>query len=226
MMTRRAIIRRALYFDGIDDYVRVAHSASLNPTQAISIEAWVKIKGDYQTMIRKEKVYLLEVGDQNWGNRGRYLQFGVWSAAGGLFQRLVESTVPLPINEWKHVVAVYDKVFGYIYIDGILNKRDNAVGYTGDIHFSTLPLLIAKSGSETFGGHIGEIRIYNRALSQAEILWLYNNGRGRPSQIGIRDGCVLCLDPSRWRGSGWVKDISGYSNHGQIYGATRVRCDL
>ncbi|KPK40434.1 MAG: hypothetical protein AMJ78_07220 [Omnitrophica WOR_2 bacterium SM23_29] len=55
------IIDSALGFDGIDDYVEVADSPSLNPTDEITIELWVKFNGA-----------------PTWWNR--ILSKGVWSS--------------------------------------------------------------------------------------------------------------------------------------------------
>jgi hypothetical protein len=38
----------ALRFDGVDDTVAIPHSASLMPTDAITLAAWVKIEGQAQ----------------------------------------------------------------------------------------------------------------------------------------------------------------------------------
>jgi hypothetical protein len=84
---------------------------------------------------------------------------------------------------------------------------------------------VGRYSSSFFNGLIADVQVYNRALSEYEIKWLHNNGKGRPFSA-IRDGLVLWLDPSRWRGSSYVKDLSGYGNHGVIYGAKRVRCSL
>jgi len=61
----------------------------------------------------------------------------------------------------------------------------------------------------------GEVRIYNRALTEDEIKAIYERG------ALIRDGLVLYLDFSEYEGD-IAYDKSGYGNHATIYGARWV----
>jgi hypothetical protein len=69
------------------------------------------------------------------------------------------------------------------------------------------------------------VLIYSRPLSDSEITWNYSN-----PDNPIRNGLVLWLQahPDNIRdidGDGvleWL-DLSGYGNHGKIYGATLVK---
>jgi len=60
----------------------------------------------------------------------------------------------------------------------------------------------------------GEVRIYNRALSDGEIKAIYERDEL------IKDGLVLCLDFSEYEGN-IAYDKSGYGNHGYLYGGAR-----
>jgi len=62
---------------------------------------------------------------------------------------------------------------------------------------------------------VDDVRIYNRALTNAEISEIYSKG------TLIKDGLVLCLP--FYEGEGNIAhDVSGYGNHGTIYGASWV----
>ena len=77
------------------------------------------------------------------------------------------------------MVAIIDRVNNNIslYIDGLFNSISDSTNVYGDIS-NDLPFYIgAKSVNENyFHGDIDDIRIYNRALTQPEILALYNQG--------------------------------------------------
>jgi len=73
-------------------------------------------------------------------------------------------------------------------------------------------ILGADTGIYTYMRSIyGEVRIYNRALSADEIYEIYSKG------TVIKDGLVLCLPFHEGEGN-IAHDVSGYDNHGTIYG--------
>jgi hypothetical protein len=73
---------------------------------------------------------------------------------------------------------VYTVSNAYIYLNGVLAAtKGSGFTYTG-----TGPLIVARQGelaSEYYDGKIGNIFIYNRALSAAEVLQNYNATKGR-----------------------------------------------
>ena len=75
------------------------------------------------------------------------------------------------LDEWHHVVGVYDKANRMIdlFVDGVAvgakKIRDTEKGLSNDV-----PLYIARRESgEWFKVTIDEVRIYNRVLTEAEI---------------------------------------------------------
>jgi hypothetical protein len=73
-----------------------------------------------------------------------------------------------PLNAWTHLAVTYDGATLTLLFNG---QPQNSVALTGAIMTSVQPLFIG--GDPTYGnffsGMIDEIRIYDRALSQAEI---------------------------------------------------------
>jgi len=69
--------------------------------------------------------------------------------------------------------------------------------------------------SRFFNGLIDEVRIYNRALSGAEISTHYNSGNG---QYGRPETGLMGL----WHFDSDANDYSENGNHGTVYGATYV----
>jgi hypothetical protein len=157
-----------LNFDGIDDYVTIPVKPELNIANAITIEAWIyptKGGNNTQDIITKatsvNSGYILRTS-KGWSN----LVFRM-RPNGGMFIELVVNYNLL--NAWHHVAATYDGYKMKIYIDGVLmGQRD----FAGQISVNNNPLTLGNQvGFPTFyGGSLDEVRIWNRALSQCEIL--------------------------------------------------------
>jgi len=161
---------KALSFDGVNDYVGVANSSSLNPTSAITMEAWIKLSAlnASKRIIRKASQWLL------WFNASKQLEAIV--VVGGSNVTATYTTL-LSTGTWYHVVAKYDPTTTRVHL--FLNGSEVATSSTktGSIATTTNPLGIgaAYGGTEALQGTIDEVRIYNRALSAVEISALYGN---------------------------------------------------
>jgi hypothetical protein len=171
-------ISRGVQFDGIDDYVQVPDSTSLNiANDEISIAAWVKMLGDGTNngvVVCKQAPagtsdasYSLDVYPSIHTPVGRHVEFAV--NVGGSWNAYV-STSALTLGAWNHVVGTYDGSKVRIFINGVL---DIEYTLTGNIVPKNGPLYIghedAWSPGEYFNGAVDEVRVYNRTLSSAEI---------------------------------------------------------
>jgi len=173
----------ALRFDGVDDYVEVPHSASLNPIYQISIEGWFYWLGpttqSAQNGIRKQNQYLLFY----WDNNTYFVNtFAIRSAGTWYYINLGDIRYEI-MNQWTHWVGTFDGKVLKLYINNVLR---GSLTYTGTIDQTYNPLQI---GREPYGwfynGIIDEIRIYNRALTAEEISYLYNyHGYTTPNYPG------------------------------------------
>lgn len=161
----------ALRFDGVDDYVVVPGSVSLNPTAAVSMEAWIYLEdasnwqqgiaGSWDDIQGNFRTYHLwiESGKGDWHvGRG-----GPWTHA--------KDTISFPIKQWTHIAGTYDGAILTLYVNGQLRMTAN---FTGPIGTNTLPFYIGRSftGSneiDYFNGMIDDLRVWNRALTQNEI---------------------------------------------------------
>jgi hypothetical protein len=87
---------------------------------------------------------------------------------GGTFGSTLFGTSALALNTWTHLAGTYDGTTLRLYINGV---QVSSQAQTGAIGTSTQALTI---GGDTIAGQfwsglIDEVRIYNRALTQAEI---------------------------------------------------------
>jgi len=162
---------KALSFDGVDDYVEVPDSESLDITDAITIEAWIKTNtsGVVQVVLNKNFAYQLRVAE-NLRITG-YVYTDSW--------HYINSYSSIEPNVWYHIVLTYDKSLASGNLKLYINREEaaNPVDETGTISSNAYNLLIGARLAipiDLFSGIIDEVRIYNRALSEEEISDLYN----------------------------------------------------
>jgi PKD repeat protein len=169
---------KALSFDGVNDWVTVSDTSSLDLTHSMTIEAWVYptvAPTGWRTIVVKEQsggvVYYLHASSaSNQPATGVFI---------GAEQRL-QGGSRLAANTWTHLAATYDGTRQRLYINGIeVANRPQ----TGQIQTSNSPLHIGGNSvwGEYFQGRIDEVRIYNRALSAVEIQADMNTPVGTPA---------------------------------------------
>lgn len=79
-------------------------------------------------------------------------------------------------NEWTHVVAVYDGSQMRLYKNAI---QAGSLGKSGNVNNNSgVPINIGRNpdGYGEWAGEIDELRVYARALTNAEIQTLYDGG--------------------------------------------------
>ena len=200
----------ALSFDGKNDYVNCGNDPSLDITDAITIEAWVKptsaanfdaivskqgINVGYMILMMATKKFRMYVGDGNW--------------------EYVESDTIFDGVSWYHITGTYNPSDGKIriYINGILEGTPTSQGAPLT---SAVDVIIGAYASDPttyyFNGSIDSVRIYNRALSAEEVRYHYNRG-GPVAHWKFDEGAGSIV-----HNSGLA--VSDTASHGTIYGAT------
>jgi hypothetical protein len=87
-----------------------------------------------------------------------------------------DSVSTVPYNSWTFVVVTFDGSYVTFYVNGVSQTGDRTA-LRGSIISNTTPLDIGESGGEYWVlGVIDEVRIYNRALSAAEVAASYIMG--------------------------------------------------
>ena len=156
----------ALSFDGKDSWVTVPEAPSLDLSNAMTLEAWVKptaLDPIWRTVMVKEQpgqlVYALYANTDTHNPSGH---------VNGGTDRWARGTGPLPVDTWSFLAATYDGTTLRLFVDG------NQVGDR-----SVSDVMAPSAGPLRFGGNslwpewfqglLDNIRIYNRALSPAEL---------------------------------------------------------
>lgn len=200
--------KSALRFDGINDYVEILNAPSLQITDDLTIEFWVKpfIKEVFQPCVSKSFIHEYEVSvDTREGSR-KALAYR--HGNGTSFEAINFPDFFVDGEAWYHVVVVRDADQKSVtaYKNGRYLGQKN---YTINPVTSVNPLFIGRRASLYLKGILDEIQIYNRVLSSDEINEHY---------LGIfknKAGLVLHLSFD-----GDAKDSSGYGNDGNIHGLT------
>ncbi len=161
----------AYQFDGINDYIKVPNSESLNFVNSITVNFWIKV-GDFF----EREAYPLSHG--NWENRWKIsvtdkrIRWTVKTSSG---IKDLDSETELTLNSLYNVTTVYDGSDYEIYING---KLDALSTFSGSILQTDIDFMIGQvlpgNNQYNFKGVLDNIRIYNYALSLQGIINLYD----------------------------------------------------
>ncbi|MEN6427822.1 MAG: LamG-like jellyroll fold domain-containing protein [Phycisphaerales bacterium] len=168
------MVNQAMQFDGAATYVDCGSGASLNLTDAVTITAWIKM--DFTAGDRKI------AGNQD-GTTGGY-KMGLYtdnkvefeirtSANASTLTRNVTGGAALEQGVWYHVAGVYSKgQYMRTYVYGNLDRELQTTAVLGS-STGTFKLGREPSSSNYFWlGAMDDVEVYNRVLSQEEILWV------------------------------------------------------
>ena len=167
-------IRKALYFDGVDDYVEIPNSDSLNsPKNSITISLWANPSEVEEFVDRFLFVsgYGFYSRVMKWVNT-RQVVFGLGDTDNNY--HFLTSTSFLEVGKWWYIACLYDGSKMMIFVNGELNSVGSTDVFTIDLTHGQSAFLSLSSNS--FFGLIDEVRIYNRALSAKEIYEHYIYG--------------------------------------------------
>jgi Concanavalin A-like lectin/glucanases superfamily/FlgD Ig-like domain len=166
---------RAYSFNGTNSYVSVPASASLNsPATACTQAAWVYLYGTSLVGSGFDPLIMKSLTTEN-GFMYRMVAnpdyiaaaFNTWDTSQGASQTT-------PLNQWHHVATVFNGSTLRMYYDGaFIGSQPMAMTIVAD----NRPLTIGADVPgvlEIFNGKIDDVCIYNRALSDADILQLKN----------------------------------------------------
>jgi hypothetical protein len=157
------------------NYLLVDNAPALNPSNQITIAAWIKpTTSGTQYVVRKGRQDATDGYELSLSSDGKIFVRFNQASSGDAFR--VNSTSKYPTNgsTWLHVAATYDGSTIKLYINGVLQGSKNA---TFQIASNSLPLAIGAQddGYRGFAGAIDGVKLFNRALSAAEIVALKAN---------------------------------------------------
>ena len=211
-----------VFFDGVDDYVTPGTNVAVFKMGSGSFSISVRAKSVRRVGADKTALFGVAVG----GGTSRYQlslynlngTFG-WSLkddAGNIIETYPSTTATEAIdNRWHYFSVIFNRTSNnaYLYKDGFLVNTTSIAAIVGTVN----PIGISLISSSAFGagmldGYVSEVQLYNRALSDDEIL--YNNSHPNNPK---RRGLVLNLTQDSIYGPTWL-DLSGNANNGTYVG--------
>ena len=170
-----AVYGNGLVFDGFSKYVVIPDDACFHVANALTITGWVK--GYSWPNDSNWANVILRKGDANPNNwqlsiRQTYItltldDFDAYSISGN---------TSLALNTWYHVAGTWDGSVVKIYLNGVLDASPTA--RAGPIGTDTRPVYLGgrTGNTDTLNGVLDDVRLYNRALSAADINMVYQGG--------------------------------------------------
>jgi len=164
-------------YNGSNSWLESSTSAAYD-SQTITMECWC-----YPNVLSQEG-FLFEKGQVN-------TQYSMFLSLTAFYFRTIGGTINnqdltfasstyLTANAWNHVICTYNGSTKIIYVNGVQAASVNA---SGTLQTGQTNQYIGKLGnagnSYQFNGRIGESRVYNIALSAAQVLQNYNATKGR-----------------------------------------------
>jgi len=219
----------ALNFDGSDDHVSVGDNSLLdiNSDNDFSFGLWLKSstagntdrvldkfdagRGGYKFIVESDGSIRATVGDSDKDTLN------------------VSTSKSLIDGTWHHLLAVWDSSSSTlkVYVDGSLTKQrsDNAIDASMT---NGQNLFIAQRGGDArfFPGRLDDLRIYDRALTKANVQDLYQSGFSKVNTSrkldnigGLTGWWTMDGKNIDWSASsGQIKDSSGFGNDGTTNG--------
>lgn len=190
----------AARFDGVDDRILLGPCDITTGTGAMTISFWTKadfVTGMERTLIAKATGP--QASDHIWSIafvNATALRFRL--KAGGSTTELATPPSSLFGGNWYHIVALYDGAQMRLYLNGGLMQTAPKAGLVGLHPQSPASVGALSTGTQPFSGWVDDVRIYDRALSEAEIITLLfetmTTGGTETSSLATRSGPLAVHD--------------------------------
>ena len=163
----------AVGFDGLDDHVAVPDSPTLDLTNALTLEAWIKpnalpAAGGWASVVTKPESYSLQFN-------GSRLEFTIMQ--NGTRQRLQAPPGAVVAGQSYHVVATYDGTTRRLYLNGV---EVASAALTGGASLTTAGLFVGSWNGfiEFLNGTVDDVAVYGSALPAARVQNHFQVGSG------------------------------------------------
>ena len=168
----------SISFDGIDDFILTNTNFPTLSTEW-TVDCWCK-PGTSQ-------VTYADI----WGNHGGGAPNGFvmqqnvntlnqyYVAFGNGSTYFVTSNIGVTASVWNHVVAVKNSASIIAYINGVVVTNDSLVGTMAASPQNFMVASGVSGGGRNWNGSVASIKVYNRALSAAEVTQNFNALQGR-----------------------------------------------
>jgi hypothetical protein len=180
----------ALEFDGTDGYVDCGNDGSISDiSETYSVQAWTYFveatdypglfqRGDKTTSSQIE-IYLQPAANLTTVHNRDSIYYAYWSS--------------VPLNQWVHIAVVWEKREWKVYYDGIEQTQTGGGGTAANPETGKTCYIGLGYTDHPMNGIIDDVRVYNHALIEEEILFTMEGSVGYPYALGPvpKDGALL-----------------------------------
>ncbi len=165
-------------FNGSTDYVTIGTNSAYSSLTNITLDFWCypTRSANYEYLISNSRDCCGSYNGYNLVFSNSVPGFAIWNGtADGAF-----ASSPITLNNYYHIVGTYDGSVINLYVNGVLSRTTNStLGIGTPATYTTYIGGMGYSPTLSYQGYIGSSRIYNRALSYAEVVQNFNDGRQR-----------------------------------------------
>jgi len=183
---RKGQAGKALSFDGSNDYVSLPNDIVLVSTirlNGVSYSAWIKTNNN--TIEQRIVGQQISSGYSDYSSGGLgidtsgFAKMRAYSDSDPAGYVGTTGTTQLQTDTWYHILGTYDPTDKKIriYVNGVLEGTPASIGVFSRLFVNEVNRIGKKEHVTPYytNGLIDEVRIYNRALSEAEIKALYES---------------------------------------------------
>ena len=167
-----------MVFDGTDDYINAAAFDMGTPTD-ITLECFIRFNGSLDSADRKVMHYN-KTGGTNAVfqlRKGDSISRLMYQAHNGSQWYTMTDTDAVESDTWAHFMITHSGTSAIMYKNGV----QSATATMGNLHWTNANNLLIgyRANSEYWKGDISIMKIYDRALTSAEVLQNYNAIKSR-----------------------------------------------
>lgn len=159
----------AMDFDGTDDEIVIADSASLD-LNAVTASVWIYFDSvaGWQSFFHKNTTTASTNDLYFEQNNGRLYNYNTISTSGAV----------LTAGQWYHLVYTADSNYERLYVNGQMLVEE-ASQYIGTVNANALRIGGSGGSGERVNGRMDEAALWNRVLTTEEVGDLYRRGANR-----------------------------------------------
>ena len=154
---------------------------------------------------------------------GGQLILQTWTSGGGSgpFTAFSAGNAPHSIDGWHYMVISADGTNARGYVDGVLKWTvDKVAAQMSDTNEDFVIGVASSPRTNFFNGTIDEVSVFNRDITQAEIIRMYQQGLGKvwrtndttPTFFAITDESATCAVIDKDRNLNWTDIFAGNAN--------------